>query len=82
MRAFGDVEDPLDESVECMCGLLTTFLDDTLLAAVKVALTKGRFDAECLLFTCIHDKAMFKAAKNKLDRKRALFLALGGDMTK
>ena len=82
MHAFGDVEDPLDASVECMCGLLTQFLDDTLMRAVEVALTKKRFDAECLLFTCIHDKAAFKAAKNKLDRKRALGLALGGDMTK
>lgn len=82
MHAFGDVEQPLDVTVECMCELLTQFLDDTLLEAVDVALTKGAFDAECLLFTSRKDKATYKAAQSQLERKRALDTAIGGDMTK
>lgn len=81
MHSFGDVEDPLNESVECMCGLLTQFLDDTLRGAVDVALVKREFDAECLLFTVRNDKVTYKAAKSQLDRKRALDLVTV-DMTK
>lgn len=72
MYAFGDDENPVEDSVECLCGLLLGFLDEVLVDADRVALCKHKFDAECLLFACKGDLEMFKAAKNRLARHTAL----------
>ena len=72
MYAFGDTEGPLEASVECMCGLLLGFLDKVLVDAGKIALCKGKFDAECLLFVCKDDLLMYKAAKTRLENHKTL----------
>lgn len=77
MYAFGDDQNPREDSVECMCGMLLAFLDDVLIKAGKVALYKGKFDAECLLFTCKGDLEMFRAAKSRL----AAYIALKGEVS-
>lgn len=82
MTASGDVKNPLDETVECMCGLLEQYLDDTLLQAQRVALIKGGFDSECLLIVCGNDKSTYKATKSKLERRRALKSEIERDLTK
>lgn len=83
MHAYGDVEVPLEEAVEFMCGLLYQYLDEVINDAMKVALYKeGEVDADCFLFTCRKDLANFKFAKTKLERRRAMEKTLGGDMTK
>ena len=72
MHAFGDVENPREDTVSCMCGMVSIFLDNVLLKAVQVALVKGFFDEECLLFACKDNLLMYNAAKSKLERKKAL----------
>ncbi len=78
MHAYGDVEAPLESSVEFMCGLLFRYMDDTIVEAMKVAYHKGgKFDADCLVFTCKYDLPTFKVAKTKLQRKRAVEALVG-----
>lgn len=72
MHAFGDAESPLEASVECMCGLLLRYLDDVLVDASKIAMCKGKFDAECLLFACKSDLLVYKASKTRLESHRTL----------
>ena len=72
MHAFGDTESPLESSVECMCGLLLGYLDEVLIDASKIALCKGKFDAECLLFVCRRDLLVYKAAKTRLESHKTL----------
>lgn len=58
-----------------MCGLLQGFIDKVLVDAGRIAEHKGKrdsVDAECLLFVCRKDLAMFKAAKSRLLRHAAL----------
>ncbi|CAM9107950.1 unnamed protein product [Sphacelaria rigidula] len=83
MHAYGDVEVPLEETVEFMCGLLYQHLDKVIDEAMKVAKIKaGEVDADCILFACRKDLTTFKFAKTKLERRRAVLETLGGDMTK
>lgn len=74
MHAFGDEKKPCPQTIELMCGMLLEFMDKTITDAQRIALYKGEFDADCLLFVCKSDLRMFKSAKDK--RKR--FLALNG----
>lgn len=72
MFAFGDVNSPRPDTVECMCGLVDIFLAKVLRDTQDVSRMKGGFDADCLLFSVGDDVSTFKVAKTQLKRKRAL----------
>ena len=73
MFAYGDAENPCEESVECVCGLLTTFLDDICARASEFAkYKKGALDMECFMLV-VKDNLLFtNAARSVVARTKAI----------
>lgn len=73
MFAFGDTEIPDEDSVECLCGLLAVFLENTCAKANELSAYKnGDLDMECLMLV-VKDRPLYtNAARSVVARSTAV----------